>query len=120
MSEMYNIIRKYVGKKEETTNCVVLIKEILEGAGIKIDVCIDDIYKDYEEVIEILNSIGRQVDKPKKGDIIVIMNDDETAHFGLFIDDYRRFFHIHNGVGMIFPLYALKKDRMFCFFEVKS
>lgn len=102
MIELSEIIKEYIGKKEYNNDCGIFIKEVLERIGIKIDASTKDFKdKDYKTVLSELDKWGEKVYKPKAKNIIGIVTDDGALHLGLFIDNYGRFFHIHNGKGII-------------------
>lgn len=102
MIEMSEIIKEYIGKKEYDNDCAIFIKDILEKIGIKIDISTKDVKdEDYKIVLTELDKWGERVVKPITGNILGIVTKENTLHIGLFIDNYGRFFHIHNGRGII-------------------
>ena len=61
-------------------------------------------------------------EEPKEGDIVVIVNpnrneDEPEVHFGIFVDNYKRFFHLHKGNGIISNLSNIK--RTFYLYKLK-
>ena len=102
MTTITDIIKEYIGKKENENDCAIFIKEILERIGIKINISTKEIKdKKSEIVLAELDKWGKRVDKPITGNVLGIITDNDTVHIGLFIDDYGRFYHIHNGIGVI-------------------
>lgn len=121
MGEIANITKKYIGKKEK--DCALIIKLILAEIKINIDESTDNIQKPYSEIVLILRKIADEIhEEPKEGDIIVVVNpsrkeDEAEVHFGIFVDNYKRFFHLHHGQGIISNLSNIK--RMFYLYRLK-
>ena len=121
IDNLNTIVRKYIGKNEK--NCALIIKLILAEININIDESVDDIQKSYSEIALILKKFAEEIhEEPKEGDIIVIVNpnrkeDEPEVHFGIFVDNYKRFFHLHKGNGIISNLSNIK--RTFYLYKLK-
>jgi len=107
--DLSNMIKGYIGK--ESNNCAFFIREILLKQGIDANVPIDDVKQHYAEIIKTLEKIGYIItDKPKSSDLILLINEEkQIGHLGIFIDNYGRFFHLHNCKGIISNLSNIKK-----------
>lgn len=111
-----NIVREYIGREETANDCGIYIKEVLERIGIKIDIDTKKIKdKNYKIVLAELDKWGKRVDKPMTGNVLGIITDEQTLHIGLFIDNYGRFFHIHNGKGIISKINPIKKKEYYIY-----
>ena len=116
MIKTTDIVKEYIGKNEDNNDCGIYIKEILEKIGIKIDISTKDIKdEDYEIVLTELDKWGKKVDCPMTGNVLGIVTNENTLHIGLFIDDYGRFFHIHNGKGIISKINTIKKKEYYIY-----